>query len=56
MVTSDPTRRGVRWWDKQGLRGGFLAGIGAAVVEVAVLRVHDGGGAGERLIRRIVAL
>lgn len=56
MASSSPARRRVRWWDRQGLRGGLVAGIGAAAVEISLLRMHDGAGAVARLLRRITAM
>ena len=57
MATSDsPLRRGMRWWDKQGLRGGLFAGVGFAIVELVLMDVQEGEIAVARLLRRVAAM
>jgi hypothetical protein len=56
MPSDPPLRRGVRWWDRQGLRGGLLAGIGFALVELLLMDVQEGHLAVARLLRRIAAM
>jgi hypothetical protein len=45
----------MRWWDRQGLRGGLLAGIGFALVELLLMGIQHGPAADARLLRRIAA-
>ena len=47
--------RGIRWWDRQGLRGGVLAGIGFAVVELVMMDLRGGHLVVARFLRRIAA-
>lgn len=57
MVTPEPvmgTR--VRWWDRQGLRGGLLAGIGFALIELLLMGALDGQVEVARFLRRIAAM
>jgi hypothetical protein len=49
-------RRGIRWWDRQGLRGGLLGGIGFALVELVIMSAQEGQTAVARLLRRIAAM
>ncbi len=49
-------RRGIRWWDQQGLRGGLLGGIGFALVELLLMGTQEGRVAVARLLRRIAAM
>ncbi len=57
MAVRDPAARsGVRWWDRQGLRGGVLAGIGFAVVELVMLDLQGGHLVVARFLRRIAAM
>ena len=57
MIPAGPVvRRGVRWWDRQGLRGGLLGGIGFALVELLVMGAQEGRTAVARLLRRIAAM
>jgi hypothetical protein len=57
MATAEPPEpTGVRWWDRQGLRGGLLAGLGFAVVELLVMDVRVGPDGVARLLRRIAAM
>ena len=51
-----PVQQGIRWWDRQGLRGGLLGGIGFALVELLVMDVQEGQTAVARLLRRIAAM
>lgn len=53
---ASPVQQGIRWWDRQGLRGGLLGGIGFAVVELLVMDVQEGQTAVARLLRRIAAM
>ena len=57
MAVRDPAARsGVRWWDRQGLRGGVLGGIGFAVVELVMLDLQGGHLVVARFLRRIAAM
>jgi hypothetical protein len=47
--------RGIQWWDRQGLRGGVLAGIGFAVVELVIMDLRGGHLVVARFLRRIAA-
>jgi hypothetical protein len=56
MVVRDlATPRGIRWWDRQGLRGGVLAGIGFAMVELVMMDLQGGHLVVARFLRRIAA-
>jgi hypothetical protein len=57
MVVRDPVAPGsIRWWDRQGLRGGVLAGIGFAVVELVMMDLQGGHLVVARFLRRIAAM
>jgi hypothetical protein len=57
MAQRVPTpRRGIRWWDRQGLRGGLVAGIGFVLIEIVVMGAREGQVAVARLLRRIAAM
>jgi hypothetical protein len=44
MAPRVPTpRRGIRWWDRQGRRGGLVAGVGLALIEILVNGAALGG-------------
>jgi hypothetical protein len=47
---------GVRWWDRQGLRGGVLAGIGFAFVELVMMDLQGSHLVVARFLRRIAAM
>ena len=57
MAARDPAApRRIRWWDRQGLRGGVLAGIGFAVVELVIMDLQGGHLVVARFLRRIAAM
>ena len=57
MAVHDPAApSGVRWWDRQGLRGGVLAGIGFAFVELVMMDLQGGHLVVARFLRRIAAM
>ena len=57
MDPSDPRApRGIRWWDRQGLRGGFVAGTGFALIELLAMGIREGQIEVDRLLRRIAAM
>ena len=57
MAVRDPAApSGIRWWDRQGLRGGVLAGIGFAVVELVMMDLQGGHLVVARFLRRIAAM
>jgi hypothetical protein len=47
---------GVRWWDRQGLRGGLLAGIVFALIELLLMGALDGQVEVARFLRRVAAM
>jgi hypothetical protein len=57
MTPVDPgAPRGIRWWDRQGLRGGLLAGIGFALVELVAMGMQEGQVEVARFLRRVAAM
>ena len=57
LAPSDPPApRGIRWWDRQGLRGGLLAAIGFALVELLAMGIQEGQVEVARFLRRIAAM
>jgi hypothetical protein len=57
MAARDPgAPRGMRWWDRQGLRGGLLAGIGFALVELVAMGIQEGQVEVARFLRRVAAM
>jgi hypothetical protein len=57
MISTRPVaRRGTRWWDRQGLHGGLLGGIGFALVGLLVMGAQEGQTAVARFLRRIAAM
>jgi hypothetical protein len=54
-VGEPATPEGIRWWDRQGLRGGVLAGIGFAMVELVLMDLQGGHLVVARFLRRIAA-
>jgi hypothetical protein len=57
VAVRDPAApSGVRWWDRQGLRGGVLAGVGLALVELVMMDLQGGHLVVARFLRRIAAM
>ena len=57
MAVRDPAAPGsIRWWDRQGLRGGLFAGIVFALIELLLMGALDGQVEVARFLRRVAAM